>query len=252
MRPEAAELLAQQLERINWAQRDANPREVCYYSLKKRVVHHEPRLQFPANDLELKLATMSFFAPSHEKAWTAKLFLVRGYFFSIVFDRCPQEIQDCDTLRIEQVQVHHDPMQVGCRVVEVRRTAILPKFPNWVGLLSGSHQISEVYEPLEKGEKEVLLRRLGARFPADYLDLVECCEGLSMGDWSIFGLSQVYGIVLPEGDYYVLAELHGRGVLAVDPRDGSLYYWDYEGSNPAPMGKSLAAALDPYQGAGRP
>lgn len=248
LRFEAAELFAQQLERINWVQRDADSREVCYYSLKKGAVHHDPRIQFPANVQELKLATMNFISPRHEKTWTANFFLVQGYFFSVVFDRNPQEIEDCDTLRIEQVQVHCDPMLVGLQDVETRRAMIPPQFPNWVGLLSG--QVSEVYEPLEKGEKEVLLRHFGDRFPTDYLDLVECCEGLSVGNWSIFGLSQVYDIVLPEGDYYVLAELHGCGVLAVDPRDGSLYYWDYGGSNPVPMGRSLFAALDSHRAAG--
>ena len=247
LRPDAAELLARQLQRINLIQRHSNSREVCCYPMKRGVVFHEPMLQFPRKDRELRLATIVFSCPSCERIWTAKFFVVHGYFFSIVFDRNPKEIRDCAILNIEQVQIHYDPMQASSQAAEVAPATSLPTLPNWISFLLEHGPIYNVNSPLNYEQREAIIYQFNVRFPADYLELVERCDGLIVGDWSIFGLSEIYEIHLPQGDYIVLAELHGYGALLFDSRDELLYYANYTGGELVSAGKSFGKALVMFQ-----
>jgi hypothetical protein len=241
LRSDAADLLDKQLQKINLVQRHADSREVCCYSMERGTISHDPRVQFPATDRELQLATITFSCPSSERQWVGKLFLVQGYFFSIVFDSPPKDIMQCDVPRIERVQLHCDPMRAGTQEITHHRAATTLQLPSWVSQISDS--ISQIDEPLERENRDRILHRLNAKLPDDYLELMERCDGLVVDDWSIFGLSQIYEIHQPQGDYYVLAELHGYGVLTADPRDGLLYYFRYSSTDPLPVGKSFFAAL---------
>lgn len=241
LRTDAADLLARQLQRVNLVQRHANGREVCCYSLERGAVSRDPRLQFPADGLEVQLATITFSCPSSERNWVAKFFLVQGFFFSILFDAPPGEILRCDAPRIERVQINCDPMQEGTLGADARRVAVNPQLPSWISQVSNS--ISEVYEPLNNDSRNRLLQQLDVKLPEDYIELIERCDGLTVGDWTVLGLTQIYAIHQPQGDYYLLAELHGFGVLTVDPRDGLLYYFSYDESDPLPVGKQFSQAL---------
>jgi hypothetical protein len=76
-----------------------------------------------------------------------------------------------------------------------------------------------------------LISRLPVSLPSDYLQIVEQCEGFEIDDVSVSGLSQVYEIVLPDGNYYVLTIVGDRGVIAIraDRNDTALYFLDYDG-----------------------
>ena len=76
--------------------------------------------------------------------------------------------------------------------------------------------------------------------------MVQASEGLVIGNVSILGLSQLYEIVMPDCNYYVVAELHSAGVLAIkaSTREAAdIYFLDYEGGAPRDMGKSFADAV---------
>lgn len=247
LRPDAADLFARQLQGINLIQRHANSREVCCYSMKHGTVHHDPTLQFANQDRELRLATIVFSCMNSERHWTAKFFVVQGYFFSIVFDGDPKMIHECDTPNIEQLQIHYDPMQVSAHVAESKRASTHPDLPDWINILSERGPISNINKPLSMKQRESFIHQLNTRFPADYLELVEQCDGLTVGVWSILGLSEVYEVHLPDSDYIALAELHGFGMLMLNLRDEFLYYSDFEEETLSPAGSVLAAALIQFQ-----
>lgn len=237
--PNAGHLLARQCQTINVVQRHAGWREVCCYSMKHGKVYHDPALQFPCKDREMKLATITFCFPNSEKNWTARFYCVKGYFFSIVFDRSPKEVLHCPDPRIVRTEIHCDPMIPISQVTGIRRGEIQP-LPTWI-LALGSP--SNVRKPLYPEEREQLLRRLGVRLPTDYVALQECCDGLIVNNCVILGLTDIYEVHLEHGDYYVLAELGGCGVLVADPEDGLLYYFAFDGSTELPLGEQFSQAV---------
>src|SRR5438132_13045910 len=97
---------------------------------------HAPSLQFPARDLELKLATVRFTCPNDPTRWTAEFTMVRGYFFSIVFDKSPQRIRKRDDILLETVEIHHDPMKVRPQARKRRASARPIQLQGWLAEFS--------------------------------------------------------------------------------------------------------------------
>lgn len=251
---EASELLRGQLETINLVQRHSRSREVCCYSRKWGVVFHNPQYQFPAQELELKFASLMFTCPKSENTWRAEFFLVRGYFFSIGFNPSPEEIKNSDAIRIEKVVIHHDPMRVGFESAPRRKKKSSPNLPEWLLTFRSDKEDCDAFEPPERDRRDAILREVDAVLPSDYLDLIDECDGLKVGEWMIFGLSEIYDVTLQDGKYYVLAERAGKGVIVIKAQahdhDGLLYYFDYSRPEALAVGESLktvmtlASALD--------
>src|SRR5207247_7992321 len=104
-------LFKRQVELINRVYRHANYQQVSCYCIKRGVPYHEPGLQFPARDPDLKFATIKFSATSSRKVWTADFHMVDGYFFSITIIPSPRAILRSDQIQVEGGTIHHDPMR---------------------------------------------------------------------------------------------------------------------------------------------
>ena len=59
-------------------------------------------------------------------------------------------------------------------------------------------------------------------------------------------MSQVYEVVLPDWNFYLLAEIDGEGAVSVRTHstDGILYYLDYEGDMPATLEGSFHDVIE--------
>ena len=104
--PDGWKLLSRQVEKINLAQCHAGGREVCYYHMRRGKLDNDPLLQFPARDPELKFASIRFRLPDAPTTYTAEFFLVRGFFFSISFNRPTRAIQNRTDVHVLEVAVH--------------------------------------------------------------------------------------------------------------------------------------------------
>ena len=102
-----------------------------------------------------------------------------------------------------------------------------PHFSEWLNERVREHGVYHVKEPLDEEERNAQLRRIGTPLPPDYLEITRQCEGCVTGEWSIFGLSEVYECVVEDGRDFVIAEFHDRGVLTVRPdsNEADVYYW---------------------------
>ena len=91
----------------------------------------------------------------------------------------------------------------------------------------------------------MFLRRIEARLPEDYIQLLKSCEGFSTEDWSINGASGIHLVSLDSGDYYVLAEQNGIGALGVKTKsdDGSLVFLSFSDGNPRYAGITLREGM---------
>jgi hypothetical protein len=206
----AKDLFASQISAINLVQRHAEHRELCCYSMRNRKVFRDPATRFPATDTELKFATTRFSTALASGTWTVDFILVEGYFFSMVFDRSPMEIQNSPEILVQDAIIRRDPM------------------------LRAEDRSAEYY-----------LRRINAKLPDDYLSLAQQAPSTTILSCAILPLSQVYEIVLSDSSYYVLAEVDGKGVLAVQEASASglVYYLPYSGPEAIVIGTSLREAL---------
>lgn len=241
----SAEILRLQIGNIDRVDRMADGREIlCYQRADRRVP------DFAAKQTELRFATVHFSVIGMTQSWTAHFYLVRGHFFSIVFTPTAKMIRSADTLKIDRVEILSDPSHaIASRSAEtkpIERGSVI--LPSWLEKLESTSQISGLFEALSPSARQHFLRELTGALPFDYLELVDVCEGLDIGNLSILGLSQVYEIVLKDWNYYAIAEVHSIGVLAVKvhTRQPEVYFLSYAGAAPRPMGASVAGAIKAF------
>lgn len=247
MSARASQLLTKQLDSITLVQRHSKSKEVCCYPMRWGKVHRRPDLRFPARELELKFATITFSCFNATELWTAEFFLVEGYFFCIVFDCSPEGFRHIDGICFQRIEIHRDPMQPSEQPPHSQDTTLGQiDLPEWLHPFLVRNEISNVSPPLESSEREQILRRIDAVLPSDYLELAQHCDGLQVRDWSILGPSEVYDVALPQGRHYVVASCDGQGALAVRAQthdDPLLYFFDYDSGEPIAVGTSLGTAL---------
>jgi hypothetical protein len=243
--PESAETLKGQLAEIDHARRLSGSREVLYYSKKGK-----PRSSraFPANRAELKFARIFFSVNGRPGTWRAEFHLVKGYFFSIDFTPSPKEIQNTSEIQIKKLDILHDPsVPLGPSPVLNAISRDRVKLPMWLEELEHEFQIRDLFEPLSSNSKAKFLEGINATLPKEYLELIEVTEGLAVGDVAILGLSQVYETIMPDWNYFLIAELASVGVLAVKEHgdDGEIFFLEYEGNPPwHKMGNRLSRAVN--------
>lgn len=241
--PEARAILQRQLEGIVSIRRLSGEREILCYRKKGKV----PYASFPAQQAELKFCSILFSVNGDEESWTADFLSVSGYFSSITFTPSAQKIRNRADIRLENLDMLADVMsylpEPSVHSKPVARPDVA--LPPWVIGLETRFEARDLYTPLETDQATKLRKAINAVLPADYLKLIAVTEGLTIGKLSVLGLSQVYEIVLPNWNYYQIAELHSTGALGVRTHsaDAEIYWLDYAGAAPRKMGQSLAEAV---------
>lgn len=87
------------------------------------------------------------------------------------------------------------------------------------------------------------------KLPDDYRDLLEQTEGVTIGDRSILGASELYRVALEDGDHWVMGQDGGRGYLVLRAgNDGIVLYASIESHETFEIGSSLRDALDTLVG----
>jgi hypothetical protein len=106
-------------------------------------------------------------------------------------------------------------------------------------------KVSNLRAPLAPSRRSGYFDRIDSRLPQDYLECVAQTEGVKISTCLIHGASEIRKIILPDANYYMLADLKGQGALLVKEgnQQGELYFNSYEDDELLPVGKSLQSAL---------
>jgi hypothetical protein len=242
--PAAAEIFRRQLELVNLVQRHS--REVNCYRMEGGRPYRDPALRFPDRSQEREFARARFRVPAQgSKVWQASFYLVEGYFFSIVFDAPAERLQKVMEIEIVVVSILANPLQPAAPVVPQPMVG-RPSFAGWLGEWAARYGLREVLQPLMPADRQRRLAEISAKLPQDYLQLTEQTDGFLVHDCKILGLSQSYEISLDGGNYQVLAEIDGHGVLAVDSgRGGRVWFLSYQDDSPVEMG-SFREGIEAY------
>jgi hypothetical protein len=219
----ARELYERQLEAVNKVQRLGGSREVNLYRMRGGRPQNDPRIAFADRRLEVELARVRFRIHGEGVNRLLTLYMVDGFVFSLVFDPPAEPVQQRDDLEVVDIELLVDPMrhrEAGGPPPPIDPQRVGGVVARW----RERSPVTGTRQPLEPAERQRRLREISAHLPADYLRLTEQTEGVEVGGWRIYGLSESYGISLDDAEYHVLAELEGEGVLAVEKGSADLYF----------------------------
>ncbi|GIV05731.1 MAG: hypothetical protein KatS3mg016_1306 [Fimbriimonadales bacterium] len=227
--PETARaILAQQTTCWQSIYRDFAVGEVLLYRCQNREIH-----AFPNRQLELKWLTLQLHSADGSQG-RVRLYLVRGYLFSMHFT--PPDLLRAapEQLTAERVQFHADAL-------ELREQERIPPsqvhapivLPDWLVQLGQVYPLTEVSAPLEASFRRKRLSEMQTRLPEDYWALLEVCDGFRIGRIAVLGLAEIYSVALSDGEYWVMAT-DGERYLVVKDEDseGTVYYLHYESLSP--------------------
>ena len=245
LHPKYTDLLTKQLKDINLIQRHSNSREICCYTIKNGKVFNNPEYQILTDKLEYKFASIEFLKPVNDKKWRADFFLVRGYFFSININPSPIQISNSDKIIIVSVTDLSESEESRSEIVTELNEGYSFCFPEWLRVFA-EHVKSDINTceaslPLNDIGRKKILSEIDVNLPLDYLELTKVCDGLFIGEWIIYGLKDIYEVILDEGSYIVLAERAGRGVIVAN--NNKYYYYDYDSPNPLIVSELLQRVL---------
>lgn len=194
---------------------------------------------------ERRLATVRFRCDGIE--YKARVYLVAGHLFSIVYSKDVRRIRRREDVEILSVQLHSDPMEPATPPTELQVVTDLNSFAplkGWLADWVAEHGVMKIVFPLNPKEREALLRQRRLRLPADYLELLEQCDGFSSQEHSVLGVASMYEVGIGEEVYWLLAERGGAFIVAKEgdtqPR---VYYIHHEDGVPAEEFTSFREAL---------
>lgn len=241
---EAKSLLYAQIERVDYVQRLTQGKEVNMYCMKANKRGPEQSLLFPLNQEEVKLAVVEFTSSASSKPFRATFWVVRGYVCSIEYNLTPKYVTDSN-MTITKVKILIDPM-VGRKGKVIEPLVDVQTLTGWVRHWANLWKLQNLRKPLPSVEREQIIHNLSVTLPGDYLELVAQTDGLKVHDCVVFGLSEIRSVTLPAKNYYLLAEIEGRGAFGVDQENEDLEIWffDYENGEPEAMGVSFRTAIE--------
>jgi hypothetical protein len=190
-----------------------------------------------------------------KKRIKATVVLHEGRLSSLEFDLSPRDILERQENRVELKELNGSDMpsdiETECEtLVDPMEPAgqgplEAPTLTGWVKALADDFN-AKTLSPLSADRRAEFLQTIDSSLPNDYNELVSQTEGMELAPVSINGVQEIRSLVLPHGNYYVLASLQDdRGDLAVKQgeRTGRLYLLDSEGQEIEVLGSSLRGAL---------
>jgi hypothetical protein len=193
--PPSRERFETQLASFALVQRHLDGREVNCYPSKRGPQVRDPAIAFPNRGEDVRLATARLVASSGI-AVTARIHLVTGFLFQIVFSRAPAVLGDPGTIDV-QVRLEVDPMLEGD-----------------AGEAAARH-----------------LAELPTRVRAEYAELV--AEDPSTGGASLLPPDELYEAELPDGTFMIVAVVGAEGLIgvAVGKPDDGVFRFQFDGES---------------------
>ena len=236
-------VLLKQVKRINMVQRHSECKEVNLYCIKRGKPYFDEELLFPLKEGEIKLATILFQSLKDRKKYSVDFWIVNGRLFSLVFNHSPKHLSVND-IKIEEITVFINPM-LGIASKE-QKSLSKDALTGWLREWSKKWSITNLREPLSHTQRKKICEQIDIKLPSEYLEIISQTEGLKIDGCLIYGLSEMRDIVTPETNYYILADIEGRGVLAVkrESADDNIYFLSYEDGQAINVGRSFRRAIE--------
>ena len=242
MAPAAKAILQRQIASIGSVDRDSSGRETGF---RRKQPEAEKAPLFPHRVKQARLASVTFMLPGVRKPHMAELRLDAGRLAVIAYTPPVSHIDQKQTPQVERIVWHCDPMQDVIPPVLQRVTASAVNLPDWLKTLSAQAKMADINAPLSDADRKRIIQSIASVLPEDYRDLTDRCEGFLIGHCAVLGLSEVYEVSLPDGNYYILADIAGEAALAVrsHAESGEIFLCPYNGDDPIDRGSSFADAL---------
>jgi hypothetical protein len=253
--PEAADILRKQIAAINSIKRVMQRRKVSLYHIKYGKTPWEDIVAFPRKNNEIKLATI-FLTYGESERLVADIWLINGYAFLIKFDKPPQKVGKVEDVNVSSVQLHTDPM-ISIQdepQEEFTSDEKIPALSEWLQEWNDKYELRILYKPKTLNCRTHRLKELETEFPKDYLELLNQMDGFVILNNSVFGIDEIYHVILDDGDYYLIAEVacgeDRQGSLGVvaGSNDRHIYYLAHDGSEPEDKGTSFQKAMEEFLG----
>ncbi len=204
---EGKRLLTAQLEVVTSYQRQARERDLCFFQLGSKPGKPQPALPesilFPCKLESCVVALIHVVGVDKrgtQHRLRAEVHLHKGRIISIEFNLPPSKklVSDVEVTRVE---ILRDPM-----------------IPASAEATSDAQRHEEV------------LKTVQAKLPDEYLKLVGEGKGVSINEWEVRPVQDIWKHPKRDGNYYLLAEKEGMGGVGVreDEFSGQLYYLDYD------------------------
>jgi len=209
----ARNIFNKQIEIVNAVQRQAQGKLVDLYATRWGKPADQEQFLFPLRR-HLQLGSVEMIGGR------AEIWLVRGWVFSIHFNKPPKSILE-HGVKIEKVTILHDPM------------------------------VAESVDGISEAKRrEEVLMTIHSKLPDEYLTLVGEGKGITVNDWTVFGIQDIRKIVQEDGNYDLLAEREGMGVIGVreDEMSGQLYYLDYTDDRGEKISVGLKQFMERFDG----
>jgi hypothetical protein len=247
---DTATQLQRQVDSINKVQRHTNGKEVNLYCIVRGKPAFDESLRFPGIADEAILATVRMTHRNRSAVLKIELWLANGRLFSLLFDKPPKQffagysLEDVNPA-ISEVTIGTDP-SLGTEILASGETSAVPgTLKGWPQALLISGQLQALRPPVPASQREALIAQIDARLPLDYLELVDQTDGALVGTCKVHGLTSIRKVVLPDVNYYILAELDNASALAIKDgsRSGELYRLHYESDDVQPLSQSFRSAM---------
>ncbi len=232
--PARAQLFGAQAREINYVQRGLEGREVWLYVIHWSRGRRDPSLRLPMEGREWRLARIRL--RSNETKWTATVHLADGHLASIEYDGQvpPTEVEDVTI----DVEIFEPPSRPP------RSSGTTPVLPAWLQSYATRFGITNIDPPLAAEDRDLIVARLDAQLPEDYLDFIVRCDGVQIGPLSIVGARELYETRTEDGQYIVIGQMNGNGALAVRRPGPMTIFVDYEDGSIREIANSLEAAVE--------
>lgn len=247
MEVDAGAQLRRQIASINKTQRLSKGKEVNLYKMTRGKASFDENLRFPHEKGEVLLATVEL-DTDRGKPLTVDVWMVNGRLFSLAYDKPPkeyfaaQDLENVETSSME-VKVHLDPMSQGTptRSTSVDAASLTGWLHEWQmkGLIVGLHP------PMASAERSECLQRMDTTLPSDYIELMQQTDGLELESVVVHGLARTRQLVLPEANYWVLAESSKYRAVAIEEgsHSSTLFVFNYVDDERRSAGNSFQQAL---------
>ncbi|NLW49187.1 MAG: hypothetical protein GXY86_17875 [Firmicutes bacterium] len=174
----------------------------------------------------------------------AEIILYEGRLSTIEFNKPPKDFfkDKNENAIVEKCILLMDPMIPG-----ISQSYLIPnQLIGWLNQWTQKWKLELIKPPLSKAQRENLIKQKDTTFPKDYLELISHTDGFKVNHCEIHGLSSIRSIVWPDNNFYILAEVEGKGSIGVIQGDkkGELFYLDNEDDGSEGVGDSLRAFIE--------
>ena len=186
---EASALLSAQLKLLVSYQRQAQEKDLCFFPLSCKPYKRLPSdLLFPCRMEGCVIAFIHLVGSDSSGTLhkiRAEIHLHKGQISSIEFNQSPRN-KLAKNVKATEIEILRDPM--------------IPATEETVS---------------DAQRREMVLKTIQSKLPAEYLLLVGEGKEVSINDWTVCAVQDIWKIPQQDGSYYLLAEKEGMGTVGV-------------------------------------